>query len=125
MAGAPAKTADKLREVYETLYFNDDNGLAGNEDEGQMSAWYVLSAMGFYQVEPASTQFWFGLPRFDKMEIAVPGGTFTITREGTGKYIQSVSLNGASYAKGYIDFADITAGGNLVFTMGEEPACWY
>lgn len=125
MAGAPAKTADKVREVYETLYFNDDNGLAGNEDEGQMSAWYVLSAMGFYQVEPASTQFWFGLPRFDKMEIAVPGGTFTITSEGTGKYIQSVSLNGASYAKGYIDFADITAGGNLVFTMGEEPACWY
>ncbi|MBQ9184746.1 MAG: GH92 family glycosyl hydrolase [Bacteroidales bacterium] len=125
MAGAPAKAADRVREVYETMYFNNDNGLAGNEDEGQMSAWYVLSAMGFYQVEPASTQFWFGLPCFQKMDVTVAGGTFSISCEGTGKYIQSVTLNGAAYDKGYIEFADITAGGTLVFTMGNEPKCWY
>ncbi|MDY6277924.1 MAG: GH92 family glycosyl hydrolase [Bacteroidales bacterium] len=125
MAGAPAKAADRVREVYETMYFNNDNGLAGNEDEGQMSAWYVLSAMGFYQVEPASTQFWFGMPRFREMEVAVAGGTLSIKCTGKGKYIQSVALNGAAYDKGYIDFADITAGGTLEFTLGDTPVCWY
>ena len=125
MAGAPAKAADKVREVYQTMYFNNDNGLAGNEDEGQMSAWYVLSSMGFYQVEPASTQFWFGYPRFDKMEVKVAGGVLKISRKGAGNYIQSVKLNGADYAKGYIDYADIAAGGTLEFTMGDNPTCWY
>ena len=125
MAGAPAKAADKVREVYETMYFNNDNGLAGNEDEGQMSAWYVLSSMGFYQVEPASTRFWFGLPRFDKMDVKVAGGVFSISRSGSGNYIQSVTLNGKPYEEGYLDFADIVSGGTLVYNMGEEPAVWY
>ena len=125
MAGAPAKAADKVREVYDTMYFNNENGLAGNEDEGQMSAWYVLSSMGFYQVEPASTRFWFGLPRFGKMEVKVPGGVFSIVRSGDGKYIQNVTLNNQPYEKGYLDFADIVSGGNLVFNMGDTPAVWY
>ena len=125
MAGAPDKAADHIREVYDTMYFAEDNGLAGNEDEGQMSAWYVLSSLGFYQVEPASTQFWFGLPRFRQADVRVAGGTFSIRCEGQGRYIQRVTLNGAPYAKGSLEFADITAGGTLVFHMGDEPALWY
>ena len=128
MAGEPAKAADHVREVYEKMYFNNENGLAGNEDEGQMSAWYVLSSLGFYQVEPASTRFWFGAPNFTKMEVRVKGGVFSIIAEGldeTSKYIQSVELNGAPYNKGYIDFSDIEKGGTLKFTMGSAPAKWY
>ena len=125
MAGEPAKTADRVREVYDTMYFADENGLAGNEDEGQMSAWYVLSSLGFYQVEPASTQFWFGLPRFKEADVKVVGGTFSIRCEGEGRYIQDVTLNGAPYDKGYLEFADITAGGTLVYHMGDKPAVWY
>ena len=125
MAGAPAKAADRIREVYETMYFANDNGLAGNEDEGQMSAWYVLSSLGFYQVEPASTQFWFGLPRFREASVQVAGGTFQVRCKGEGPYIQGVTLNGKPYAKGYLEFADITAGGTLVFQMGDAPAVWY
>ena len=125
MAGAPAKAADRIREVYETMYFANDNGLAGNEDEGQMSAWYVLSSLGFYQVEPASTQFWFGLPRFREASVQVAGGTFQVRCKGEGPYIQGVTLNGKPYAKGYLEFADITAGGTLVFRMGDAPAVWY
>ncbi|MBR1406131.1 MAG: GH92 family glycosyl hydrolase [Bacteroidales bacterium] len=125
MAGAPAKAADRIREVYETMYFANDNGLAGNEDEGQMSAWYVLSSLGFYQVEPASTQFWFGLPRFREASVQVAGGTFQVRCEGEGPYIQGVTLNGKPYTKGWLEFADITAGGTLVFRMGDAPAVWY
>ena len=125
MAGEPAKTADRVREVYDTMYFADENGLAGNEDEGQMSAWYVLSSLGFYQVEPASTQFWFGLPRFKEADVKVAGGTFSIRCEGEGRYIQDVTLNGAPYDKGYLEFADIKAGGQLVYRMGDKPAVWY
>ncbi|MBQ6578496.1 MAG: GH92 family glycosyl hydrolase [Bacteroidales bacterium] len=128
MAGEPAKAADHVREVYDKMYFNNENGLAGNEDEGQMSAWYVLSSFGFYQVEPASTEFWFGAPNFPQMEINVSGGTFSITAEGLSDdnpYIQRIELNGMPYEKGYIDFKDISEGGSLKFIMGPEPAKWY
>ena len=128
MAGEPAKTADHVREVYEKMYFNNENGLAGNEDEGQMSAWYVLSSFGFYQVEPASTEFWFGAPNFPQMDIKVSGGTFSITAEGLSDdnpYIQKIELNGIPYEKGYIDFKDIFKGGSLKFIMGPDPVKWY
>ena len=128
MAGEPAKAADKVREVYATMYFNNENGLAGNEDEGQMSAWYILSSLGFYQVEPASTQFWFGAPLFEKAVVKVAGGTFTITAEGLSpenRYIQSVTLNGVPLNRGYIDYTDIYRGGSLVFQMGPDPQTWY
>ena len=128
MAGEPAKTADHVREVYDKMYFNNENGLAGNEDEGQMSAWYVLSSMGFYQVEPASTEFWFGAPNFPQMDVKVKGGVFSITAEGLdakNPYIQSVELNGEPYNKGYIDFKDIEKGGSLKFVMGSSSAKWY
>ena len=118
MLGKPEKAAARLRQVYDEMYFNDPEGLAGNEDVGQMSAWYVLSAMGFYQVEPACPRFWFGLPLFSKMSVKVAGGTFTITAEGPlDGHIASVKLNGQPYEKPYIEYADIVAGGTLEYTL--------
>ena len=129
MAGYPWKAADRLREVMSTLYTTERAGLCGNEDVGQMSAWYVLSALGFYQVEPASTRFWFGSPVIDKAEIDVGGGkTFRVcanNNSAENKYIQSVTLNGKPYSLPYIDFADMKAGSRLVFEMGPEPGKWY
>ena len=128
MAGEPWKTADKVREVLGTLYSAKPDGLSGNEDVGQMSSWYILSSLGFYQAEPASGRYWFGSPLFDKAEIAVAGGTFTLVAENNStenRYIQSVTLNGKPYNKGYIEHSDIAAGGKLVMKMGAEPCIWY
>ena len=118
MLGAPEKAAARLHQVYEEMYFNDVEGLAGNEDVGQMSAWYVLSAMGFYQVEPACPHFWFGLPLFPEMSVKVSGGTFTIKAEGPlDGHIASVKLNGKPYDKPYIEYADIISGGTLEYSL--------
>lgn len=128
MLDQPWKTADKVRQVLSELYFAKPDGLSGNEDVGQMSAWYILSALGFYQVEPAGGEYWFGSPIFDKAEIKVAGGTFTIRTEDnsdSNRYIQSITLNGAPYNKGYICHEDIAAGGELVINMGSEPVIWY
>ena len=128
VVGEPWKTADKVREVLNTLYHAEPDGLSGNEDVGQMSAWYVLSSLGFYEVEPASARYWFGSPLFDKAQLAVEGGTFTITVENnsdTNRYIQKVYLNGKEHDKGYIDHKDIAAGGELVIHMGSEKGRWY
>ena len=128
MAGQPWKTADKVREVLSTLYSAQPDGLSGNEDVGQMSSWYILSSLGFYEVEPASGRYWFGTPLFDKAEIEVTGSTFRIIAEGNSdenRYIQSITLNGKAYTKGYIEHKDIMAGGELVIKMGSEPKVWY
>ena len=128
MAGQPWKTADKVRQVLGTLYTAEPDGLSGNEDVGQMSSWYILSAIGFYQVEPASGRYWFGTPLFDKVQIDVPGGMFeirTVDNSDTNRYIQSMTLGGKAYTKGYIDYSDIVRGGELVIQMGSEPKVWY
>ncbi len=132
MVGQPWKAADKIRQVLSTLYTAQPDGLSGNEDVGQMSAWYIMSSMGFYQVEPGSGQYWFGTPLFDKVSINVGKAgedkTFTITAENNSaenRYIQSITLNGKAYTKGYIEHKDIMAGGELVITMGPEPKVWY
>lgn len=128
MAGQPWKTADKVREVLSTLYSARPDGLSGNEDVGQMSAWYILSSIGFYQVEPASGRYWFGSPLFDQVEITVPGGEFSVlavNNSESNKYIQKITLDGKAYTKGYIDYKDIVAGGELVIEMGPEPKVWY
>ena len=122
MLGEPDKAADRIRQVYKEMYFNDVEGLAGNEDVGQMSAWYVLSSLGFYQVEPACPRFWFGAPNFEKAVVKVAGGTFTITAKGLSeqnRYIRGVSLNGKPYDLPYIEYKDIVKGGTLEFTMGQ------
>jgi predicted alpha-1,2-mannosidase len=124
-AGQPWKTADKVREVLSVMYNDQPAGLSGNEDVGQMSAWYVLSSLGFYQVEPAGGKYIFGSPTIDKAVIKVQGGkTFTITatnNSADNKYIQQVLLNGQPYPHYYILFAAIAQGGTLEFIMGEEP----
>ena len=128
MAGEPWKTADRVREVVKTLYSTKPDGLSGNEDVGQMSAWYILSAMGFYQAEPGSGRYWFGSPIVDKAEICTENGTFRIVVENNSednKYIQSVELNGKAYDKGYIEHKDIAAGGTLTIRMGQEKKIWY
>lgn len=128
MAGEPWKTADKVREVTNTLYTSASDGLSGNEDVGQMSAWYILSAMGFYQAEPGSGRYWFGSPLIDEAEIRTAGGTFRIIAEDNSeenRYIQSVELNGKTYAKGYIEHKDIAAGGTLTIKMGQDKKIWY
>ncbi|MCM1197291.1 MAG: GH92 family glycosyl hydrolase [Clostridium sp.] len=124
VAGQPWKTAEKVREVLNTMYHAAPDGLSGNEDVGQMSAWYILSSLGFYQVEPAGGRYWFGSPLFDKAEIKVAGGTFKVVAENNSDkniYIKSVKLNGRPYDKAYIDFADIATGGELVFEMSAVP----
>ena len=125
MAGHPEKTAERVREVTSTLYTTDRAGLCGNEDVGQMSAWYILSAMGFYQVEPGSTRFWFGSPVVDKAEIDAGGRKFTVVANNNSeqnKYIQAITLNGKPYSLPFIDYKDIMSGGKLIFEMGPEPA---
>ena len=121
MLGQPDKAADRLRQVYKEMYFNDVEGLAGNEDVGQMSGWYLMSAMGFYQVEPALPRFWFGAPLFEKMVVKVAGGELVITAKGvtSGKtHIKGVKLNGKPYTLPYIEYKDIVAGGTLEYEMG-------
>lgn len=128
LVGQPWKTADRIKEILHTMYTDQPDGLSGNEDVGQMSAWYILSSFGFYQVEPAGGKFVFGYPNFDKVEIAVSGGKFVIERENKGQqnnYIQGIVLNGAEYKKPWIEYADIMKGGELKFLMGDEPVVWY
>ena len=128
MLGQPWKTADKVREVLTTLYHDRPDGLSGNEDVGQMSAWYVLSSLGMYEAEPAGGRYWFGSPLFDRAEVKVPGGVFTITAENNSaanKYIQRVWLNGQPYTKPWIGHADLMKGGELRFEMGAEEKVWY
>ena len=128
MLGEPWKTADRVREVLSTLYHDQPDGLSGNEDVGQMSAWYVLSSMGFYEVEPAGGRYWFGAPYFERVQIAVPGGTFTVEAKNfapENRYVQGVRLNGQPYDKPYISHEAVMQGGVLEFEMGPEPALWY
>ena len=128
LVGQPWKTADRIKEILHTMYTDQPDGLSGNEDVGQMSAWYILSSFGFYQVEPAGGKFVFGYPNFDKVEITVPAGKFVIERENKGQqnnYTQGIVLNGTEYNKPWIEYADIMKGGELKFLMGDEPVVWY
>ncbi|MBS4810561.1 GH92 family glycosyl hydrolase [Phocaeicola plebeius] len=128
LVGQPWKTADRIKEILHTMYTDQPDGLSGNEDVGQMSAWYILSSFGFYQVEPAGGKFVFGYPNFDKVEIAVPAGKFVIERENKGQqnnYIQGIVFNGTEYKKPWIEYADIMKGGELKFLMGDEPVVWF
>ncbi|MDD2436247.1 MAG: GH92 family glycosyl hydrolase [Massilibacteroides sp.] len=124
--GQPWKTADKVREVMTTLYRDAPAGLCGNEDVGQMSAWYVLSALGLYQVAPAGGVYVFGSPLIDEAVIRVGSGkTFTVRANNNSpenRYIQQAMLNGEPYSKSYIDYKAIQAGGELVFEMGSTPS---
>lgn len=124
-AGQPWKAQSMLRRIMTEMYRDLPDGLAGNEDCGQMSAWYVLSAMGIYAVCPGSEQYAIGSPALDKAVIHLENGkTFTITagnNSAANVYIQSGKLNNVNYSKSYLNYADIANGGVLDFTMGSNP----
>ena len=111
-----------------TQYHDAHDGLSGNEDVGQMSAWYIMSALGFYQVEPAGARYWFGSPAVKSAQLAVEGGTFNIETQNNSeanKYIQSILLDGKEYTLPYINHCDLKAGSTLTYIMGDKPAKWY
>ena len=124
-AGQQYKTSDKVRYIMTNLYTDKPDGVCGNEDCGQMSAWYVFSAMGFYPVNPSNGMYVFGSPLFDEVSIALPlNRKFKIVAENNGAeniFIQSVTLNGEEYTKSFITHKDILKGGTLKFVMGAKP----
>lgn len=124
-AGMPWKTQERVREILLTHYRNDFDGLDGNEDCGQMSAWYVMSALGLYAVDPVSATYVMSAPLFDKVTVPMDEGRQLIIetrRTGPGdKYIQSVQVNGKSCAKLWIAHEELVRGAHLVFTLGPEP----
>ncbi len=124
-AGQPWRTQDLVHKICKEFYLNDPDGLIGNEDCGQMSAWYILSTMGFYPVTPGSGQYALGTPLFDEVNIHQENGnTFTIkanNRSAENFYVQAVQLNGKNYPATFINHSDIEKGGNLVFEMNSQP----
>jgi predicted alpha-1,2-mannosidase len=127
-AGTPWRTQELVREIVTTLYTNRPDGLPGNEDCGQMSAWYIFSAVGFYPVTPGDTVYAIGTPLFDKVRIRIDDNTsFTVIAHNLtdeNLYIQSARLNGRDYPYSFIRHSDITGGGDLEFYMGESPSDW-
>jgi len=123
-AGQPWKTQERVRTIMSTLYGTGPEGLCGNEDCGQMSAWYVLSALGFYPVTPGSDAYVIGSPIFKEASIDVGGGKRFVIKTSSGSdknvFIQSAFLNGKEYKKCFIRHGDIVAGGELLFGMGAE-----
>lgn len=124
-AGQPWKTQREVRHIMETEYLPVPGGLSGNDDAGQMSAWYIFAAMGFYPVCPASPYYIIGSPAFEKLQLPLENGrTFTVIARNASKeniYIRSARLNGKPYDKSYISHDDITSGATLEFEMGPSP----
>ena len=126
--GQPWKTQEKVRETMASQYHNSPDGLSGNDDCGQMSAWYIFSAMGFYPVTPGSPVYAIGSPLFEKAVIMLDKpykkGAFTViakNQSAENKYIQSASLNGKALQEPFINHADIASGSTVVFIMGPRP----
>lgn len=127
-AGRPDKAAPLLRKMLNEMYLDQPDGLSGNEDVGQMSAWYILSSVGLYQVDPVGGRFVIGSPLFDKATVNVGGGkTFTVVAKNNSDkniYVQSTRLNGKTLKNSYVDFNDIRHGGTLELVMGPKPSKW-
>ena len=127
-AGRPDKAAPLLRKMLNEMYLDQPDGLSGNEDVGQMSAWYILSSVGLYQVDPVGGRFIIGSPLFDKATVNVGAGkTFTVVAKNNSDrniYVQSARLNGKALKNSYIEFNDIRHGGTLELVMGPKPSKW-
>jgi len=125
-AGQQWKTAEKVHYIMNEFYKDTPDGIIGNEDAGQMSAWYIFSSMGFYPVFPASEKYVFGTPLFEKLTLTLDGDkTFIVKAKQLSDkniYIQSVQLNGKPHTKSFIMHDDIISGGELIFTMGNTPS---
>jgi predicted alpha-1,2-mannosidase len=123
--GQPSKTQAMVRKIMRTLYNDSKAGLCGNEDCGQMSAWYVFSALGFYPLNPSDGKYYLGSPIVRKASLAVGNGkTFTVSTQNqseTAVYVKEVLLNGNKLIQPYITHAQLMEGGNLEFIMSEKP----
>lgn len=139
--GKPQKTQEKIHEILTTLYHNDPDGVSGNEDCGQMSAWYVLSSLGFYPVTPGSNEYIIGTPLFDKATINLENGEqFTFIKNGDGKYIDGIDYSSSAFAKAeskidsnsssnsisssFLTHEMITKSGTLIYNMSDQPTDW-
>ncbi len=124
--GKSYKTQYYVNKIIDSLYFNSSRGLCGNEDCGQMSAWYVFSTIGFYPVNPVDGKYWFGSPQFRKTNLHLPNGkNFTIRANHVSNnniYFSSMKLNGKPLHRFYITYDEISRGGNLTFDMTPKPA---
>jgi predicted alpha-1,2-mannosidase len=124
-AGQPWKAAERLHEVLRTQYGNKPNSLSGNDDCGQMSAWYIFTALGFYPVCPASDYYVIGSPAFNKAVMRLSNGKkFTVTAENLSDkniYVQAVRVNGRNWNTPFLPYREVKNGGSMVFTMGPQP----
>ncbi|KAF8169034.1 glycoside hydrolase family 92 protein [Mycena galopus ATCC 62051] len=128
LVGAASKTQERVREIAEANYNNTPTGLSGNEDCGQMSAWYLFSALGFYPVNPASGEYVVGSPFFDKVTVNLPGQgkSLTITAEGalSAKYVRGLTIDGQTVESPVIRHEQIAAGADVLFEMSGVPENW-
>ncbi len=124
-AGEPAKTQERVHMLNTTMYANTPDGIAGNEDCGQMSAWFILSSIGFYAVDPVSGHYVFGTPLFDRATLHLAGGKKLVfeAKRATAQsiYIQSVEWNGSLHPNAWFSHADVAQGGRFVFRLGGQP----
>ena len=124
-AGAPHKTQARVRSLMETMYHADPDGMAGNEDVGQMSAWYILSALGFYPVDPVSGNYVLGSPLVERATVQVGNGKRleieVKRRDPKHAYVQRFTLNGQRQQRAWFNHADIANGGHILLEMGPEP----
>ena len=125
LAGRPSRTQELVREIFDTQYKPTPEGLCGNDDCGQMSAWYMLSAMGFYPVSPVDAEYVFGAPQMPSITLHLADGkTFKVVAEGLSrenKYVKAIYLNGRKYKRSSISHEDILKGGELRFIMTNTP----
>ena len=125
-AGKPGKTQERVREIMQKVYFNNPGGLPGNDDGGEMSAWYVFSAIGFYPVNPAEARYVLGIPLFNEVTIQIPDNKkFIIKATGLSPkncYVKSIKLNGKVWKSIFIDHKTIMSGGLLEFELCDKPS---
>jgi predicted alpha-1,2-mannosidase len=122
--GQPYKTQDVARRALLTLFNASASGYPGNDDAGQMSAWYLFGALGFYPAIPGTDVLAFASPLFPEVSLQLPGGTLTITGNGAGRdhpYVQRLTVNGVEYTKPWIKFRDLSGGGKLLFDLATTP----
>jgi predicted alpha-1,2-mannosidase len=124
-AGAPWKTQARVRSLLDSMYHDDPDGMAGNEDVGQMSAWFILSALGFYAVDPVSGNYVIGSPLVDRAALELGSGkrlTIEVKRsDPSHAYVQSFTLNGKPQQRLWFHHSDIAQGGSIVFELGPNP----
>ena len=121
-AGQPWKAQYWIHEVMDRLYSAAPDGYCGDEDNGQTSAWYVFSAMGFYPVCPGSNQYVIGSPYFDRVALHLENGnTVSLTRNGNGRYIESMTIDGKPYTHNYLDHSGLLQGADIAFGMSDKP----